>query len=576
MIRFFIIVFILSCGCAQVRPLTGGDKDTIPPNIIFSLPNEFSTNVNSKNFYFEFDEIIDASMLEDKMIISPYYSGGFETVVKKNTLKILFDSVFNKNTTYILNFADGIKDITEKNPSIYSKYIFSTGNKIDSSSVSGRVQDPINNVYLENILVGLYSADDSLGLFTKKPIYFSQTDDLGFFEINNVKEGNYVLYAFNDENKNFKADYKSESFGFKEDLLNVNGNLERVYIPLFKEDVTDFKVLRTRKRGDFFEIIFNKDISDYYIENKDVFFSLYDNTTLRFYNKSLTSDSVLIKYSVFDLYSNNVKDSVFVGFGENEVNYELRSSFSFSDSNFDDTIYFSFNSNIPLIDYEINNYYIKLDTLFLPNKHLNHFTYKKNNNEIEGYFYLNKDSIENYITYIKNNLIEDSVNVKDSIRFGLLDYLENLQLNKIVIGFKEGDLITIKGDTISDFKKDLVYNEDDFYGDLSGVVNLDKDDFYVELVNENFTKIYKNKRSGNFFLFNKIKPGKYFLRVVIDNNSNNKWDYYSIKTKKSSESIFYYSDVVEIFSNWSIEDFVFDVNQSVDRMFIKSKEVNKK
>ena len=298
-------------------------------------------------------------------------------------------------------------------------------------------------------MVGLYDADDSLGLFNKKPVYFSQTDEFGFFEINNVKEGSYVLYAFNDENKNFKADYKSESFGFIEGLLNVKGSLERVYVPLFEEDVTEFKVLRTRKRGDVFEIIFNKDVSDYYIKNKDMFFSLYDNKTLRFYNKSLVADSVLLNYSVFDLYSNNITDSVYIGFGENEVNYELKSDFSFSDNNFDDTISFSFNSNVPLIDYEINTFYLKLDTMLLPNKYLNHTSYKRNNNKIEGYFYINKDSIENYIACLKDKLIEDSVNIEDSIKFGLLDYYEDLRKNKIVLGFKEGDLITIKGDTIS-------------------------------------------------------------------------------------------------------------------------------
>ena len=60
-----------------------------------------------------------------------------------------------------------------------------------------------------------------------------------------------------------------------------------------------------------------------------MFFSLYDNKTLRFYNKSLVADSVLLNYSVFDLYSNNITDSVYIGFGENEVNYELKSDFSF-------------------------------------------------------------------------------------------------------------------------------------------------------------------------------------------------------------------------------------------------------
>ena len=83
MIRNFFILLLCAFGCAQVKPLTGGEKDTIPPNIIKSIPERFSTNTNSDYFFFEFDELIDASTLREKLIISPFYDGSFEVKTKK-------------------------------------------------------------------------------------------------------------------------------------------------------------------------------------------------------------------------------------------------------------------------------------------------------------------------------------------------------------------------------------------------------------------------------------------------------------------------------------------------------------
>ena len=50
-----------------------------------------------------------------------------------------------------------IKDVTEGNPAKNTKLVFSTGNKIDSSFVSGFVLDPLKNKFVEGALVVLYN-----------------------------------------------------------------------------------------------------------------------------------------------------------------------------------------------------------------------------------------------------------------------------------------------------------------------------------------------------------------------------------------------------------------------------------
>ena len=206
--RFFCFFFylILTFSCAQVSPLTGGFKDTIPPSLISSLPENNKTSYGGTFFHFEFDELIDASDLNESLIVSPYYKGGTSIKQKKNTLSIEFDTAFNKETTYIINFAGGVSDVTEGNKASSEKFVFSTGDYIDSAYVHGLVYDPLKNTPIENALVVMYSDNDSLGLFYKKPLYFSFSNENGFFIINNIKKGKYKLYAYSDENNNFNAE----------------------------------------------------------------------------------------------------------------------------------------------------------------------------------------------------------------------------------------------------------------------------------------------------------------------------------------------------------------------------------
>ena len=572
MLRLLLLYISFSLGCAQVRPLTGGEKDTIPPNIINSLPVEFSTNINPDVFFFEFDELVDASKLKEKLIISPYYDGSFDVKVKKNTISISFDSAFNKNTTYIFSFADGVVDVTEQNPSIRSKYVFSTGGVIDSSYVSGVVRDPLKNEPIKDALVGLYSEKDSLDLFHKKPIYFSSTNEDGLFKIDNVKKGRYSVYAFNDENKNFQAEFKKEKFGFVDSEVEVGESLEKIYIPLFNEDLTPLKLLRARERGSFVEVVFNKDILEYNVCcDERIVFGLTDNNILTLYQKTPINDSLLIKIKATDLYKNNLLDSFYVSFN-NEIKYEhnLKTSLDLNTQNIDDTVEFTFKTNIPLLDYSFNHIAIKKDTINIPIRFVKYKSKKVNNNTIKGKLYVESDSVVKYIKDLKERIIADSLSYKnDSIYRAVTNYYKKQNTSNFDLEIKKGSLYTFNKDSVDAITKELKVRGAEYYGSLVGNLSVNTDDknYIVELIKENFSETIINNKSGLDFEFKNIPPGKYLLRVIEDENNNNKWDYFSVKNKKKSERIIYYSNLIEVLSNWSIEDLVFDVNESVEKLF---------
>ena len=572
MIRNFFILLLCAFSCAQVKPLTGGEKDTIPPNIIKSIPERFSTNTNSDYFFFEFDELIDASTLREKLIISPFYDGSFEVKTKKNTITIFFDSLFEDNTTYIFNFADGVTDVTERNPSLNSKFVFSTGDKIDSSYVSGIIHNPLKNELVEGALVGLYNKEDSLDLFHKKPVYFSLTDESGRFRIENLKKDEYTIYAFFDENNNLQAEYKKELFGFLEESILIGDSIENLYIPIFNEDLTNLELLRKRERGSVVDLVYNKKIKEYKVSCvENISYGLSDNNLLSVYRNKVQKDSVFLKVSVKDVNNYIAEDSFYIKFGEEvNTNNETKSSFKLKSNNADDSIEFKLETNKPLIKYSIDNVEIKYDTVVLPKKFYGYYTKKKSNNLIEGKMFIQVDSASKYIEKVKKDIIADSLGFEnDSIYKSVSGYYKRLNTSKLSLEIKKGSIITIDNDSIKTIKEDLRIRGKDYYGGLSGsVVNIENNkNIIVELVNEKFTQIINNKMKGYSFDFQNIPPGKYYLRVIEDKNNNYEWDYYSIKKKIDSERITYYPELIEVLSNWTIEDLLFDVEESVEKMF---------
>ena len=572
MIRNFFILLLCAFSCAQVKPLTGGEKDTIPPNIIKSIPERFSTNTNSDYFFFEFDELIDASTLREKLIISPFYNGSFEVKTKKNTITIFFDSLFEDNTTYIFNFADGVTDVTERNPSLNSKFVFSTGDKIDSSYVSGLIHNPLKNELVEGALVGLYNKEDSLDLFHKKPVYFSLTDEGGRFRIENLKKDEYTIYAFFDENNNLQAEYKKELFGFLEESILIEDSIENLYIPIFNEDLTNLELLRKRERGSVVDLVYNKKIKEYKVSCvENISYGLSDNNLLSVYRNKVQKDSVFLKVSVKDVNNYIAEDSFYIKFGDEvNTNNETKSSFKLKSNNADDSIEFKLETNKPLIKYSIDNVEIKYDTVELPKKFYGYYTKKKSNNLIEGKMFIQVDSASKYIEKIKKDIIADSLGFEnDSIYKSVSGYYKRLNTSKLSLEIKKGSIITIDNDSIKTIKEDLRIRGKDYYGGLSGsVVNIENNkNIIVELVNEKFTQIINNKMKGYSFDFQNIPPGKYYLRVIEDKNNNYEWDYYSIKKKIDSERITYYPELIEVLSNWTIEDLLFDVEESVEKMF---------
>ena len=555
---FVLIIF----SCAKITPLDGGDKDTLSPVLIYSNPKNHSINFKEKTFSFEFNEIIDASELSRKLIISPYLNTSPELKFKKNTLLLTFDSSFKENTTYILNFADGVKDITEGNLAKNTKLVFSTGDKIDSSFVSGFVLDPLKNEFVEGALVVLYNKKDSLGLFNKKPLYFSFSNKDGSFLIENIKSGEYKMYSFIDENESFVVESKNEAFGYVPNNLKLDSFISNINISLFKENPQKLKLDRKRERGLVYELTYSKYIKNVNVYTKEfINYSLNDNNLLRFYRGKLKQDSIFVIVEAFDSLQEKTIDSLFVSFGKEskrvyKLSHQLKTNYR---NDLDDTLLLNFSFSKP-INNKLFSFSFYVDTVFYTGPYYSKSVWNKNKTKNKTKLYLNQKAVALFVDSLKNKAVADSlIYEKDSIYTFFKNYYKKLKKDRVFFVVPKGSIVSIEKDTLNKIEKNFLFRGKDFYGSVSGSISGLGNKVLVQLVSENFSRIYKNKKLNNNFYFNKVEPGKYYIKIIKDNNENNKWDYGSILKNIGSEEIIYYKEKIEVRSNWTIEDLIINL-----------------
>ncbi len=253
--NFILILFIsfLLANCANRGTPTGGDKDITPPVITKSIPENYSVNFNAKEIKIYFDEYIKIKDLQKQLIISPPMDPEPEITPLGSASKYITIKIFDTlqpNTTYAFNFGESIVDNNEENPYPYYRYVFSTGDFIDSLSVKGTIIDAVNRKPDEFVSVLLYDIDstftDSI-IYKQKPKYITNTlDSTTTFKLENLKAGNYLMIALKEENNNYTFQQKTDKIGFLKDFITVSADTSTMHtLKLFNEEI-DFKATRPK------------------------------------------------------------------------------------------------------------------------------------------------------------------------------------------------------------------------------------------------------------------------------------------------------------------------------------------
>lgn len=228
-------------SCANKGYPEGGPKDVTPPHVIAEQPASFSKNFKKKNINIYFDEFVALKNINEKFIISPPQSKKPKVRLRAKYVMVEFEDTLRPQTTYSLDFADAIVDNNEGNPLGYYRYVFSTGDVIDTLELSGNVVNAGTNEPVLNAYVFLYeNMADSVPL-KEIPAYMGCTDSSGFFRITNIKEADYKVVSVMDENRDYKYTPEGEYVAFLDSLVRP------VVFPVIHTDTLENDSVVTRE-----------------------------------------------------------------------------------------------------------------------------------------------------------------------------------------------------------------------------------------------------------------------------------------------------------------------------------------
>lgn len=244
---FVLFLIILISSCARTGRPDGGPKDDLAPLFVTSEPPYKSINFKSTEIKLTFNEFIKLKDLNKQLLISPPLKNPLLITPQGTASKFLKIEILDSlsiNTTYIFNFGNAIEDNNESNKLEDFKYIFSTGNYIDSLKVTGTVTDAFLNKEPEKTNILLYRIDSSFTdsiIYKKKPNYVTRATDTSQFNFTNLKKGKYLLLALKENISDYIFNPKVDEIGFYPTIITLpKDSVLTTSIILFKE-IQDYR-----------------------------------------------------------------------------------------------------------------------------------------------------------------------------------------------------------------------------------------------------------------------------------------------------------------------------------------------
>lgn len=207
---------LLALGsCAAISSPQGGPKDKTAPRLVATSPDSAARNVKQQFIRLTFSEPIQVKDLSKNLLITPQLppDNSYSLLADRDFITLRFKKPLETNTTYSFNFRKAIVDVNEGLAAPRQALSFSTGATLDSGMVRGNVVDLLTAKPAQDVLVGLYRPTDTVGVRRGQPYYLTRTDAKGQFQINFIRVGSYDAYAWADKNNNNRFD-DGEKIGY--------------------------------------------------------------------------------------------------------------------------------------------------------------------------------------------------------------------------------------------------------------------------------------------------------------------------------------------------------------------------
>ena len=509
-------VLLFLAGCANIAMPTGGPRDETPPELVSSNPSNNQRNFSGKTIELTFNEDIKLKDPKEEILIIPSIGKNTLFTVKKKKLVIQPELNWQRNTTYSINFREGVQDITEGNPADNLHIAFSTGPIIDSLSISGSIKDIFSEKIPTKITIAIYEAD-TFDIFKHSPTYFTKSDEEGFFTLSNLKSNIYFLYAFDDKNKNLKVDSKTEKFGFIGKPIELVTPQDSVEIAMTQVDARPLTLTNVRHTDKISRIRFNKQLDSLKVKGLLPSQSIYsygtDKSELIFYNAFEKGDSIKTYLSATDSVGNKIDTVIYLKYGELKSPAETFK-----------TKEISLQYNLPTKE---------VTYILSYNKPLGHLTYDS--------IYIRYDSITTKVLNNKDRKIDTLNNllilktIVDDIP--LIEGKKKAKSPELILA--KGALISIDQDSTKRIIKSLKIPTEEDLGMVNMKIETTEKIYIVQLLTSD-NKVVRSVKNVKSYLFKNLEPLEYKIRIIVDSNNNGKWDTGNFYQKLEPEKIILY------------------------------------
>jgi len=519
---FLYSLFLISC--ASVQSPTGGPRDTIQPVIVKELPKNLTRNFTGTKIEIEFDEFVKLSNEFTEISVSPAMDIPPAYKAKKEILHITFEEELQKNTTYTINFGKAIADVNEGNILKNYSYVFSTGNQIDSLSISGRVINSLTKQKLKDVTVFILplSLDSLFG--KKKASFFTTTDTSGSFKLSNLREDKYRIYALNEQGGDRIYNGNSEEIGFLNKPINLNKDTSSIELKVFKEVPRIFSVTDRNIESDGrITLIFNKPILNPSITileptelniTKTIEFSntrdsaliwlpelTFDSIKVAVKSDEKSLDTVILRRNKRDTYTPSVSITDNIVGTKIRPGSELAIKFSSPVKSYDDKLLSILEDSIAIKGYEI----VKNEK--------NPRTYN-----IKYPWRLKKQ----YILRLENNAFTD-----------------------------------ILGNKTKAYARKFDLDVEDNYGSISIKISVPdtSKNYIIQWLNDSDKPLRQDRINKNTVLnYTRYPTAKYKIRVIYDENNNGEWDTGNVILKRQPENTWTFEKTISLRPNWDLEE----------------------
>lgn len=569
---FTILIFAAgSCANRAAGP-TGGPKDSIPPVVVRSSPINGAVNFKKKDIQVYFNENITLDKVSENVVVSPPQKT--QPIVRANAkvLSVSLQDELQDSTTYSILFGNTIVDLNERNPLENYVFSFATGDEIDSLQIAGRLLNAENLDPMSGVFVGIHDNLNDTAILGDQFKRIAKTDSEGKFTIQNIKNGQYKLYALSDLNRDFKYQ-PGESVAFYDSIITPEVRLEQRIDTIWSDSVTVDTIHM------FSQTVFTPD---------DILIKLFKETKKRQYLvKSERTDS---KY--FQLFFNDKQDSLPQ---ITPLNFDVDTRFLVQKSGQLDSLTYwipdaaVYNQDTLTLTVEylktdsLFNYVSTVDTLNLFQRKPRQTSRGKSEEEVVE---------EQKPLNFKNNL-SSSFDFYRDIVFSFEEPLDSFCVGKIHL-FHKVDTITepveftclykdsigrilglshawkpeesyelnidsaafvsIYGRVSNQLKSSFKIKSLEDYSTLKITLQNYDPNAYIQVIDSKEQVIQSKRAEQQGAVFQYLRPGEYFLRMFIDANQNDKWDTGDLERRIQPEEVIYFSKKLSLRANWELEE----------------------